>query len=599
MKSEDNEARLPRRWGMVLVLCVVAGIATISTGSGPVPTATGPFCVFAPSGGGLFDVPVLAAPPATQADAPADTVLTNGVIYTGDSKKPRVEAVAIRGERIVAVGTSKDIQKWVGANTRVVDLKGKFAMPGFNDSHLHLAGGGIAKLAVDVTGARSLAEFQQRIRDRLKDYKPAEWVTGGRWDHTLWAEQRFPTRYDLDAVSKDHPMMFSRVDGHVAVANSKALELAGITRDTPNPQGGEIERDAKGEATGMLKEGAAQGLVRRRIPPLSAEQRRRGIEMAFAEAAQFGVTSVQDNSGWEDFLVYQQLHKEGKLTARVTEWLQFTAPVERLEEMRKTGGTTDLWVRTGALKGVVDGALGGRTAALLAPYSDDPKTSGILILEAERLKQLAIERDKAGFQIALHAIGDKANRAALDAFAAARAANGKRDARHRIEHSQIIAREDIPRFAQLGVIASMQPCHQTTDSRWAGARLGPERSKGAYAWNWLAKTGARLAFGTDYAVEPINPLRGLFACVTREVDGKPGSSWEPQEKISMDDCIRGYTQGSAYAEFAEKEKGQVVPGQLGDIVVLSADVTKIPPAQILKSEVVMTIVGGRVVYEKK
>jgi hypothetical protein len=582
------------------VLNAAAAMAMLTGAAGNVPTVQGAFCaISSQGGGGAASVPVIDAAPPEQADAPADIVLTNGVIYTGDAKQPRVEAIAIRNERVVAMGASKEMQKWVGPKTRVVDLKGKFAMPGFNDSHLHLAGGGIAKLAVDVTGAKSLGEFQQRIRARLKDYTPGEWITGGRWDHTLWPEQRFPTRYDLDAVSKDHPMMFSRVDGHVAVANSKALELAGITRDTPNPPGGEIERDAKGEATGMLKEGAAQGLVRRRIPPLTAEQRRRGIEMAFEEAARNGVTSIQDNSGWEDFQVYQQLRKEGKLTARVTEWLPFTAPVAKLEEMRKLGGTTDLWVRTGALKGVVDGALGGRTAAMIAPYSDDPKTSGILILEAERLKQLAIERDKAGFQIALHAIGDKANRAALDAFAAAQAANGKRDARHRIEHSQIVALEDIPRFAQLGVIASMQPCHQTTDSRWAGQRVGPQRSKGAYAWRSLLKSGAKLAFGTDYAVEPINPLRGLFACVTREVDGQPGSSWEPQEKITMDECIRDYTHGSAYAEFAEKDKGRLVTGQLGDLVVLSADVTKIPPAQILKTEVLLTVVGGRVVYEKK
>jgi len=593
---ETREAKVPRRWGFILLFSFVAGLALLSGPANSFSTASGGLCTFLPSNGGMLGVPVFAAPPAEE---PAELVLKNGVIYTGDAKKPRVEAVAIRSERIVAAGTNADVEKFVGPKTRVVDLKGKFAMPGFNDAHIHLASGGMGKLSVDVTGARSLAEFQQRIRGRLKDYKPGEWITGGRWDHTLWPEQRFPTRYDLDAVSKDRPMMFGRVDGHVAVANSKALELAGITRNTPNPQGGEIERDSKGEPTGMLKEGAAQGLVRRKIPGMTPAQRRRGIEMAFAEAAEFGLTSIQDNSSWEDFLVYQQLHKEGTLPTRVTEWLPFQAPLARLEEMRKTGGTTDLWVRTGALKFVADGALGGRTAAMLAPYSDDPSTSGILIMEPETLKQMVVERDKAGYQIAIHAIGDRANRVALDAFAAAQAANGKRDSRHRVEHAQIVSPQDVPRFAQLGVIASMQPCHETTDSRWAEKRIGPERSKGAYAWNSLQKTGARLAFGTDYAVEPLNPMRGLFACVTRETDGRPGSSWQPQEKISLDDCIRDYTQGSAYAEFAEKYKGQIALGQLGDIVVLSADVTKIPPAQILKTQALMTIVGGRVVYEKK
>jgi hypothetical protein len=394
-------------------------------------------------------------------------------------------------------------------------------------------------------------------------------------------------------------MIFGRVDGHVAVANSKALEIANITRSTPDPQGGEIERDEKGEPTGMLKEGAAMGLVRRHIPRQSADARRRGIELALADAARHGVTSLQDNSGWDDYQMYLQLKSDGKLTARISEWLPFGAPLAQLEQMRSSGGTTDPWLRTAGLKGVVDGAMGGRTAAMLEPYSDDPSYSGILIIEAERLKQMVIERDKAGFQINLHAIGDRANRVALDAFEAALKANGRREARHRIEHAQALAAADIPRLARLNVIASMQPSHQTTDSRWAELRLGPERSKGAYAWNWLLKTGARLAFGTDYPVEPITPFRGLYACVTREIDGQPGSSWQAQEKISIEECISAYTEGSAYAEFAEKDKGRIAAGQLADIIVLSADVTRVAPPAILKTEVLMTFVGGRLVYEKR
>lgn len=552
----------------------------------------------------VFDVETIFLYPTgakdeSAASEPADLVLTNGVIYTVVPARPRVEAVAVKGERIVAVGSSKEMQAWVGPATKVIDLKGRFAMPGFNDAHVHLANAGQSKLAVELTGARSLAEFQSRIRARLGGTKPGEWITGRGWDHTLWPEQRFPTRQDLDAVSSEHPMILGRVDGHVAVANSKALEIAGITRETPNPAGGEIERDAKGEATGMLKEGSAQGLVRRHVPGLTPEQRRRGIELALADVASFGVTSLQDNSGWDDYLVYGQLKKEGKLTARISEWLPFTAPLARLEEMRKQGGTTDPWLRTAGLKGVVDGALGGRTAALFKPYSDQSSTSGILILEAERLNQMAVERDKAGFQINLHAIGDRANGVALDAFAAAHRANGTRNARHRIEHAQMVALRDIQRFGQLGVIASMQPSHQTTDSRWATDRVGPERSKGAYAWNSILRSRGRLAFGTDYPVEPISPFRGLFACVTREIDLQPGSTWQPQEKISLDECIKDYTWGSAYAEFAEKDKGQIAVGQLADIVVLSKDVTKVPPADILKTTAEMTIVGGRIVYEKK
>jgi hypothetical protein len=541
-----------------------------------------------------------AASEVSQSNEKADLILTNGVIWTGDAAKPRVEAVAIRGEEIVAAGKNDEIRRWAGEKTRVVDLKGRFAVPGFNDAHIHLAGGGLGKLAVELGGAKSLGEFQQRIRARLSDYRPGEWVTGRGWDHTLWPEMRFPTRHDLDAVSREHPMVFTRVDGHVAVANSLALEKAGVTKETKDPPGGAVERDPRtGEPTGMLME-TAQGLVRRNVPEATPAQRRRGIELALEEAARHGLTSVQDNSGWEDFEVYAQLQREGKLTLRVTEWLPFTAPLERLEEMRRRGGTADAWLKTGALKGVVDGTLGSRTAAMLAPFADDPSTTGILRIEPERLKQLAIERDKAGFQIALHAIGDRANRVALDAFAAARAANGSRDARHKIEHAQVVAPEDFRRFAELGVIASMQPCHETNDMRWAEARVGPARAKGAYAWNSMLKHGVRLAFGTDFAVEPLNPMIGLYACVTRELPGGgPRGGWVPEERISMDECLRAYTHGSAYAEFEEKRKGQIKPGMLGDIVVLSANVTKIPPPQILKTEAVMTIVGGRVVYEKK
>jgi len=564
-----------RRWpvaGAVLALAVMVGLGAAKPLPGQAPAAPQP---------------------------PADLVLLNGVIYTGNPQQPRAEAVVIAGEKIVAVGTTREARKLMGPNTRVMDLKGKFALPGFNDAHIHLAGGGLAKLEIDFRDAKTLAEFQQRIRARLGEYKPGDWILGGNWDHTLWPEKRFPTRFDLDAVSREHPMIFSRVDGHVAVANSKALEIAGITRHTPDPAGGQVERDASGEPTGMLLE-TAQGLVRRHVPPTTPEQRRRGIELALAEAARLGVTSLQDNSSWEDFLVYEQLKNEGKLSARVTEWLPFFASREQLERMRQRGGTTDPWLKTGALKGVLDGTLGSRTAWMLAPFSDDPTKSGIARVEPDRLKQMVIERDKAGFQVALHAIGDRANRIALDAFAAARAANGPRDARHRSEHAQVVAPEDFQRFAELEVIASMQPCHETTDMRWAEQRLGPERSKGAYAWKTMLRHGVRVAFGTDFDVEPMNPMIGLYACTTRElITGGPPGGWIPSEKISIDDCIRAYTLGSAYAEFEEKRKGSLEPGKFADIVVLSADVTKIPPRQILQTEVLLSIVGGKLVYEKK
>ena len=537
---------------------------------------------------------------SAQASGPADLVLSNGVIYTVNSAEPHAQAVAIRGEKIIEVGSNADVKKWIGPKTRVIDLHGRFAMPGFNDAHTHLASGGMAKLTVNLEGSASLAEFQQRIRDALKNYKPGEWITGRGWDHTLWPVKVFPTKRELDAVSKDHPMIFGRVDGHVAVANSLALKIAGITKDSPDPQGGHIVRDAKtGEPTGMLEEDAAMSMVYRKIPPPSPAQRRRGIELALEDAVANGVTSIQDYSTWQDFLVYRELKQEGKLPLRITEWLTFTEPLAKLEEERREGGTTDEWLKTGSLKAFMDGSLGSRTAAMLAPYSDDASTSGIPRMDPKQLDEMSIERDKAGFQLNFHAIGDRANRVALDAFAAVRAANGPRDRRDRVEHAQVVAPEDFARFAQLGVIASMQPCHLLDDERWAMDRIGPERAKGAYAWNTMREQGVHLAFGTDFPVESINPLRGLYACVTRELPtGGPPGGWEPQEKLPMADCIYDYTAGSAYGEFEEARKGEIKSGMLADIVVFPVDITQIPPAELLKTSVDLTITGGKIVYER-
>ena len=537
---------------------------------------------------------------AQSKNSPADLALINGDIYTVDSAHPRAQAIAIRGEKIEAVGTTEEIRALVGPKTRVIDLHGRFAMPGFNDAHTHLASAGMKKLNVDIEGAKSLADFQNRIRAALKNYKPGEWITGSGWDHTLWPDKRFPTRWDLDAVSKEHPMMFGRVDGHVAVVNSRALEIAGITKSTPEPAGGHIVRDEKtGEPNGMLEEDAAMSLVSRHIPPPSHERRKRAIELALADAVSHGVTSIQDYSTWEDFLIYRELKNEGKLPLRITEWLTFTEPLAKLEEKRREGGTTDPWLKTGALKAFMDGSLGSRTAAMLAPYSDDPSTSGILRMQPAELNRMSIERDKAGFQLNFHAIGDKANRVALDAFAAVLAANGPRDRRDRVEHAQIVAPEDFARFAKLHVIASMQPVHLLDDERWAGARIGPERSKGAYAWNTMREDGVRLAFGTDYPVEAINPLRGIYACVTRELpEGGPTGGWEPQEKLPRDVCIYNYTVGSAYGEFEENRKGELKAGMFADIVVYPANIMRIAPRELMATPVGVTITGGRVVYER-
>jgi predicted amidohydrolase YtcJ len=537
---------------------------------------------------------------AQSTPAPRTLYFLHGRIYTNDPQHPWAAAMGVREGKITCVGGIEQIMLECGGgaeNAETVQLAGHFVMPGFNDAHVHLGSAGADMLSVRLNGAASIEELQKRLADAVATHKQGEWITGSGWDHTLWPDKNFPTKQQLDAVSPKNPALLTHVSGHVAVANSLALKLAGITKETPNPKGGEFERAEDGELTGMLKEGSAIQLLAEYVPDPSPEVRRRGIEMALADAAQNGVTSLQDNSEWDDFLVYRDLKDEGKLTARITEWLHFTMALGELQNMRSEGGVSDPWLKTGALKMVTDGALGSRTAAMLAAYSDDPSVSGITTMEPEKLRQMAIERDKAGFQLAFHAIGDRANRVALDVFEAVAKTNAPRDRRDRIEHAQVVAPEDFARFAKLNVVASMQPAHQTTDMRWAEQRVGPERVKGAYAWATMQKDGVRLAFGTDYPVEPISPFRGLYACVTRELpDGGPQGGWQPQEKISLDDCIRGYTSGSAYAQFEEGKKGQLKPGQYADFIVLSNDLTKVPPSDYVKTHVLRTVVGGRTVY---
>jgi predicted amidohydrolase YtcJ len=555
--------------------------------------------------------------PASLAPAPANLILTNARIETLDPAHEWTSAVAIRGELIVALSYAEApspavddpaIKPLIGPQTRILDLHQQFVMPGFNDAHVHIGQSARAELTVSFVGVRSLAQFQQRIRESLKDHQPGEWITGFGWDQTLWPDKRDPTKEDLDAVSNQNPMIFTRVDGHVAVANSLALKAAEITKDTPDPPGGRIRRDPDtGEPTGFLEEDAATGLVYSKIPAPTMEQRRHGIELVLANAARTGVTSLQDCSvlklstdssfSPDNFLVYQELRKEGKLTARITEWLDFTLPLAKLDELRSEWGSTDSWLKTGALKAFMDGSLGSRTAAMLAPYSDAPGTSGILRVDPEKLKGMAIERDRAGFQLAFHAIGDRGNRVALDTFAAVAAANGPRDRRDRVEHAQVVAPDDFARFGKLDVIASMQPSHLLDDARWAGDRLGPERSRGAYAWRTMEQHGVHLAFGTDHPVQPLNPLRGIYACLTRQLP-QGGPSWEPQQALPIKDCLRAYTVGSAYAEFEEKTKGTIAPGMLADLVVYPVDLNKVPARELLMIPVKMTIVGGRIVYQQ-
>lgn len=530
----------------------------------------------------------------------ADLVLIHGRIYTGvhtGSRANFVEAVAIHSGKVIATGSDAEIIKYKSRGTQIIDLGGHFAMPGFNDAHTHLAEGGQSKLAVELTGTKSLAEMEARIEAAAKRAEPGQWLLGRGWDHTLWSKVVLPTRQDLDKVTGGHPAFFDRVDGHIAIANTAALEAAGVTRDTPDPQGGKFDHGARGELTGIVRE-EAKGAITKKIPPPTPATRRKGIELALADAASWGITSAQDYSGWEDFEVYEQLEQQDKLPLRITEWLTFNDPVKELKDHRSHHAATDPMLHTGMLKGFMDGSLGSGTAAMLAPYTDNPKDRGIPYYKPEQLNPMAAERVAAGFQLGFHAIGDAGVHTALDAFEYAKKQTGKQDAdlRFRIEHSQVVAPEDFARYKQIGVIASMQPNHLLTDMNWAEKRLGPERAKHSYAWREFLQNGVPLAFGTDYPVEPITPFRGVYAAVTRR--NEAGDKTYPGDQtISIWDAIDAYTAGSAYAEFAEKNKGTLEPGKYADIVVVDRDITAVAPHDILGTKVLRTIVGGNTTYE--
>ena len=534
----------------------------------------------------------------TAGTEPADTIFVNGDIYT-QATPPRAQAMALRDGRILAVGTNDDIRKLKGAHTQVVDLGGRFVMPGFNDAHVHLEHAGLELLSVDLRGTRSLQEMQQRIAASAKTATAGEWLVGGGWDQTLWTDGKLPTRQDIDAVSGAHPAVFIRVDGHISVANTAALKAGGVTPQTQAPEGGKIDHDTDGQPIGILRE-TARGLVESKIPPPSPSRLRRAAELATADAARWGITSAQDNSSWESFLVYEDLEREGKLTLRISEWLRFDDPVSLLETHRAHHPADDPMLHTAMLKGFMDGSLGSRTAALQAPYFDDPGNSGLPQYEQGKLNRMAIERALAGFQIGFHAIGDRAAQMALDAFAeaerSARENDKTRDFRFRIEHDQVITPGQFAQYKTLGVIASVQPSHLLTDMRWVMQRIGADRAKTSYPWKQFLDDGIPLAFGTDYPVEPITPFRGIYAAVTRKNEAGT-KEYFPQQKLTIEQAIAGYTTGSAYAQFAEKDKGTLAPGMLADFVVLDRDLTKVAPPEILKTRVFRTVVGGKTVYE--
>ncbi len=571
-------------------------------------------------------------------DTSPNTIYVHGDILTGAHLKvdersatpARVTAMAVTNSTIVGVGSDEEMLSLRGEHTQVVDLGGAFVMPGFNDAHTHIASAGQQKLSVDLDGVQSLDEMLVRIKAYADSAKPGQWLLGSGWDHTKWPGKKLPTRVDLDSVTGKHPAVFYRTDGHIVVANTAALTAANISTLTPDPQGGKIDRDATGIPTGIVREAPAVALIYKVVPPIDPETRRKALNLAMADALTHGVTSVQDFSDWDDWLALEAMERDGRLPLRISEWMDFNLPLATLKQRRASHDPGDPLLHLGQLKGFMDGSLGSRTAALAQPYSDDPNNYGIPRYQQDKLNDLASARAAAGFQLGFHAIGDEANTIALNAFSAAEqvavpvqfprvcsqnncdpdgsiitaplnTSPGKAadsvafSLRLRIEHAQVLLPGDFARFRDLHVIASMQPSHLLDDMLWAGDRLGPERSKYAYAWLSMLAHGITLAFGTDYPVESISPFRGLYAAVTRRNEAGT-QTFHPEQRLSIAEAIYAYTQASAFAEFRETRKGRLEPGFLADFVVLDRDLMKATPEEILGTRVMRTVVGNKTMY---
>jgi predicted amidohydrolase YtcJ len=540
----------------------------------------------------------------THADkfALADIIIVNAKVHTMDRNQPTAEAVAIHRNRIVAVGSTTDIKRLAGSGTKVIDAQGQLVLPGFNDAHVHFLSGGFQLASVDLRDANTPQEFAARIRDFAAKLPEGRWITGGDWDHERWPDASLPTKELLDRFTPNTPVFVNRLDGHMSLANSVALKLAGVTRETVDPRGGVIVRDpTTGEPTGILKD-AAQSFVWKVIPPSTFEEKLIAARAATNHAASLGVTSVQDVSASVDVGVYQTLLNRGELKTRIyAVW-----PLPSWDRLARTGIRAHFgspMLRTGGLKGFSDGSLGSTTALFYEPYHDAPNTSGIpsgeMFPDGAMLERVR-GADKAGLQVMIHAIGDRANDMILSVFEQVEKENGARDRRFRIEHAQHLRPQDIPRFARHKIIASMQPYHAIDDGRWAEKRIGRERARTTYAFRSLLDAGATLAFGTDWTVAPLDPMLTIYAAVTRRtLDGKNPNGWIPEQKISVEETVRAYTAGSAYAESQETEKGTITPGKLADLVILSRDIFKIDPKEIENVKVVMTIMDGRIVYEAR
>ncbi|HWT45787.1 MAG TPA: amidohydrolase [Vicinamibacterales bacterium] len=533
---------------------------------------------------------------------PAMTLaLVNGHIWTGDPSRPEAEAVGIAGDRIAAVGTTDDIRKAAGA-AETIDLHGQFVTPGFIDSHVHFLEGGFRLTSVQLRDAKTREEFVSRIERFAATVPKGTWITGGDWDHTLWGGE-LPRRDWIDAVTPDHPVWVNRLDGHMALANTAALRAAGISDSAADVAGGDVERDANGHVTGLLKDNAMD-LVTARMPPPSAEQNDRALDAAMKYVAEQGVTAVHHMGTWDDLDVFERAWRAGRLTTRI----QAAVPLATWERLVQTvasrrfgaDGHGDSWLRVGVLKGFVDGSLGSHTAAFFEPFTDAPKDRGLFVTTPEDLYKWISGADRAGLYVAVHAIGDRAVGTILDIFERVEREDGPRDRRFRIEHAQHLRPGDIPRFRQLNVIASMQPYHAIDDGRWAERIIGPVRIRTTYAFRSLLDAGARLAFGSDWYVAPPTPLEGIYAAVTRRtLDDKHPDGWVPDEKITVDAALRAYTSGGAYASFREHDAGTIAPGMLADLTVIDRDLRAIPPEQIRDAHIVRTIVGGKTVFSRR
>jgi predicted amidohydrolase YtcJ len=535
-----------------------------------------------------------------QSTPAADLIISHATVWTVDAARPEAQAVAILRDRIVAVGTDAEVSTWRGPQTKVVDAAGRLVLPGFNDSHVHLVSGGAQLDSVQLNDATSPQEFVRRIAERAKATPHGSWILGGDWDETKWTPAELPTKELIDAVTNDTPVFVSRYDGHMGLANSAALRAAGITAQTPDPPGGVIVRDAKGNPTGALKD-AALDLMYKYVPPLSHDQRLHAVKRALAHAASLGVTSVQHMSAdFADIAVYDELRDQGELTTRI----YVTPSIVDFEKLANVGvrrAFGDASLRIGAVKGFADGSLGSRTAYFFQPFSDTPENRGLLSSEMQppaAMRDRMMKADGAGIQLCTHAIGDQGISIILDFYSDIVKEHGPADRRFRIEHAQHMAAKDFDRFAQLGVIASMQPYHAIDDGRWAEGRIGHDRASRTYAFRTFLDHKVRLAFGTDWDVAPLNPMLGLYAAVTRAtLDEKNPNGWFPEQKLTVAEAVEAYTMGSAYAEFQDKEKGSITPGKLADLVILSDDIFKIDPVKIRDVKVLKTIVGGKTIWD--